>query len=108
MLKFLRDRAAINEHARNLVQQIGQYVPPGDDARNLARRRRSAVSIARRVATSVTMAGERPLGVLAKAQFVNRVKWGLRELEYPEEFIDTVTFEVVLSLENRLRGPTSS
>jgi hypothetical protein len=40
-------------------------------------------------------ARSRPLNLYKKAHLGNRVKWALKEAGYPDDFVDTLTYELV-------------
>ena len=95
MLSFFRHRKAIRGAAEALVLMISTHLAPnafkGEDDRH-------ALALIRRVAEqSKQFTHGKKLGYFAKAYLTNKVKWGLHDLSYPNEFIEMVTFAMVMS-----------
>jgi len=86
----------VDEFADAIVADlVKRYPPSGVDApakKAAERLRKTHDVIFRRVET---FARSQPLNLYKKAHLGNRVKWALREAGYPEDFVSSLTHELV-------------
>ena len=100
MLPYLRKRALVRLHAHQMVTDLGESLPAvvSFDLQRTSSRKR-AVHVLRKVsADAAKFALINDLGFMSKAQLANKFQWGLRELNYSDEFIDMATVAVTMSL----------
>ncbi len=97
--------ADVRRHADALVHLVRTGVPPAcaNELLRMVLKEKSASTI-RQVATSASeFARKHRLGFLSKAYLANRVKWGLKELGYSDEFADGFTASVVVAMDGATR-----
>ena len=90
------DCRAVDEFADAAIADLVKRVPPASlaaPAKNKAKRLKSTND--QKIARAERFARGEPLNIYKKARLGNRVKWGLREAGYPEDFVDALTYELV-------------
>jgi hypothetical protein len=90
------DCTAVNEFADSAVADFVTRVPPSTieaPGKYTASRLKGANDMI--FTRAEAFARAQPPNLYKKAQLGNRVKWGLREAGYPEEFVDALTYELV-------------
>jgi hypothetical protein len=98
VLRWL-DTKEVDEFADSVVAELLQRFPPtGLDLstrKAIDRVVRNVDKLALRVAD---FARARKLNLYKKARFGNRVKWALKEAQYPEQFVEVMTQELLTQL----------
>lgn len=98
MLSWL-DTKEVDAFADAVVAELQQRFPPSgvdlSTKKAIERVTKNAEQILRRVED---FARGRKLNVYKKARFGNRIKWALREAQYPAQFVEIMTYELVTQL----------
>ncbi len=89
----------LDQFADSLLAELLERVPPSGE-------RLSGTKAFERVVRSFgatfqridAFARTQRLNVYKKAHFANRMRWALREAGYPEDFVDTMTRELLMHL----------
>lgn len=91
---------AIDEFAKGLTASLVKRVPPGTATPGSGKKgeKQLAKALNRVLVDAREFQREHRLGIYGKARVANTFKWELRELGYPDEFIEAATKAVVLSL----------
>lgn len=93
------DTKEVDEFADSVVADLLQRFPPtGVDLssrKSIERVMKNVDKIMLRVAD---FARSRRLNLYKKARFGNRIKWALKEAQYPAQFIEVMTHELVTQL----------
>lgn len=100
MFSYFRNRKAFHAQALSLVATVSERLTPAASSQlHRAGTRKKAVSSVQTIASrAAAFAQAHQMSSLAKASFANRIKWGVRDLGYSEEFVDMVTVAVVMSI----------
>ena len=75
-----------------------RFPPPGHEVRNKKDVQRVLKGVDRVMARVEELARHGRLNVYKKARFGNRVQWALRESQYPAEFAEAMTHELITQL----------
>jgi hypothetical protein len=93
------DTREVDAFADQIVADLrARYPASGFDVAKKKDVERVLKSVDRLLARVEELARRGRLNVYKKARFGNRVKWGLREAQYPDEFADAMTHELVTQL----------
>jgi len=95
----------LDQFADSLMAELRERVPPSGE-------RLSGTKAFQRVVRTFGSAFERidafaasqRLNVYKKAHFANRIRWAMSEAGYPEDFVDTMTRELLMHLSAPARG----
>jgi len=89
----------LDEFADSLVAELLERVPPSggkfSGAKALERVTRTFGATFARIDA---FARSQRLNVYKKAHFANRIRWALKEAGYPEDFVGTMTQELLMHL----------
>jgi hypothetical protein len=89
----------VDAFADQIVADLrNRYPPSGFDVSKRKDVDRVVKSVDRLLARVEELARHGRLNVYKKARFGNRIKWGLREAQYPAEFAEAMTHELVTQL----------
>ncbi len=106
MLEWLNVKA-VDEFADSVVAELAIRIPPTGieaPAKKAAERlRKTHDAIFARIEQ---FARAHKLNIYKKARLGNRIKWALKESGYPDDFIDTLTIELltVVTIASRASG----
>ena len=94
MFGFKQRNARIDDFGIKLANEVANRVPPGTGT---AKKGNEKYAKAIDYALSLTIAFQRDnrLGVYGKARLFNSFKWQLKQLGYPDDFVDQMTAALV-------------
>ena len=108
ILRFL-DTTEVDEFADSIVAELQQRFPPsGVDLSTQKAVDRVMKNVERIGARVADFGRARKLNVYQKARFGNRIKWALKEAQYPQLFVDVMTQELITQLTLATRPPRGS
>lgn len=100
------DTREVDEFADSVVAELQQRFPPsGVDLSTRKAIDRVMKNVERLGMRVADFGRERKLNVYKKARFGNRIKWALKEAQYPQLFVDVMTQELVTQLALASRAP---
>jgi KaiC/GvpD/RAD55 family RecA-like ATPase len=103
------DTREVDEFADSVVAELQQRFPPsGVDLSTRKAVDRVMKNVERLGMRVADFGRERKLNVYKKARFGNRIKWALKEAQYPQLFVDVMTQELVTQLALASRAPRGS
>ena len=103
------DTREVDEFADSVVAELQQRFPPsGVDLSTRKAIDRVMKNVERLGARVAEFGRARKLNVYKKARFGNRIKWALKEAQYPQLFVDVMTQELITQLTLASRNPRSS
>ncbi len=90
----------LNELAKKICDDFAADYPPSmqGEAKPQAKRKLAAALVSVDQNISRFLAASPRLGVFNKAKCANEVKWGLKDMGFREELVDTVTHKIVHGL----------
>jgi len=98
MLGWL-DTKVVDAFADSVVADLRARFPPGGlEVQKKKDLRRVLKGVDRLLARVEEFGRSGRLNVYKKARFGNRVKWALKEAQYPEHFVEAMTHELVAQL----------
>ncbi len=102
MITFLKQRSAIAKEAEGIVSLICEAFPLAEQKRVSDERLKSgSAASVRRIATAArTLAQRSRVGIIGRAYVANRVRWGLTERGYGDEFVGAMTSSVVVAMQS--------
>ena len=89
MLKWF-DAGAAESQADQAVAEVQRIVPKTELADPGGGRKKQVAKLDQTIDRHRRQAATAGYNIYQKAKFANRVKWGLRDAEYPDDFIDSV------------------
>ena len=100
------DTKEVDAFADAVVAELRSRFPPtGVEVQKKKDVQRVLKGVDRLVARVEEFARGGRLNVYKKARFGNRVKWALKEAQYPEPFVEALTHELVAQLALASRKP---
>jgi hypothetical protein len=106
MLFSWLDTREVDEFADSVVADLLQRFPPSgidlSTRKSIERVTKNVDKIMLRVGD---FASRRRLNLYKKARFGNRIKWALKEAQYPPQFVEVMTHELVTQLTLASRKP---
>jgi hypothetical protein len=103
------DTREVDEFADSVVAELQQRFPPsGVDLSTRKAIDRVMKNVERLGARVAEFGRARKLNVYKKARFGNRIKWALKEAQYPQLFVDVMTQELITQLTLAARPPRPS
>lgn len=106
MLLSWLDTKEVDEFADSVVAELLQRFPPtGVDLSTQKAIERVVKNVDKIALRVVEFGRSRKLNVYKKARFGNRIKWALKEAQYPAQFVDVMTQELVTQLTLASRPP---
>lgn len=106
MLFSWLDTKEVDEFADSVVAELLQRFPPsGLDLSTKKTIERVVKNVDKLMLRVGDFARGRKLNLYQKARFGNRIKWALKEAQYPAQFVEVMTHELVtqLTLASRTR-----
>lgn len=106
MLFSWLDTKEVDEFADSVVAELLQRFPPsGLDLSTKKTIERVVKNVDKLMLRVGDFARGRKLNLYKKARFGNRIKWALKEAQYPAQFVEVMTHELVtqLTLASRAR-----
>jgi hypothetical protein len=105
MIAFLEKRRAAKQESRKLVSLVHSGLPVGSEDRINARRltANSTVVVRQLAGVASAFAREQRAGLLWRSYLANRVRWGLKDLGYSDDFVDSITASIVMAMEQTPR-----
>lgn len=97
MLGWFRTKE-LDEFADALVAELVERVPPGAGQSGAKAFQRATRTFGAAFARIDAFAGAQRLNVYKKAHFANRIRWSLKEKGYPDDFVATMTQELLMHL----------
>src|SRR5262245_43172922 len=88
----------VNAFADSLVAEVVERVPPGGARAGAKEFQRSTRAFGAVFARIDEFARSQRLNVYKKAHFANRIRWALKEKGYPDDFVATMTQELLMHL----------
>jgi hypothetical protein len=101
------DTKEVDAFADSVVAELLQRFPPTGIDLSTRKAIERVVKNVDKIALRVAEFGRtRKLNLYKKARFGNRVKWALKEAQYPDQFVEVMTQELVtqLTLASRASG----
>jgi hypothetical protein len=99
----------VDEFADSVVAELLQRFPPsGVDLSTKKAVERLMKNVDRLMLRVSDFASGHELNLYKKARFGNRIRWGLREAQYPARFVEVMTYELVTQLTLASRKPKAS
>ena len=90
---------AVDEFADTIVAELFERFPRGSvDLSTKKAAERAMRTLERMYSSIAAFAVQRRPNLYQKARFGNRIKWALKDADYPEPFIEIVTTEFVKQL----------
>jgi hypothetical protein len=99
----------VDEFADSVVAELLQRFPPtGVDLSTRKAIDRVVKNVDKLALRVADFGRSRKLNVYQKARFGNRVKWALKEAQYPAQFVDVMTQELVTQITLAARPPRAT
>jgi len=109
MLFVWFDTGEVDEFADSVVAELLQRFPPsGVDLSTKKAVERVMKNVDKLMLRVSDFARGRRLNLYKKARFGNRIKWALKEAQYPPHFVEVMTHEFVTQLTLASRKPQVS
>lgn len=106
MLFSWLDTKEVDEFADSVVAELLQRFPPsGLDLSTKKTIERVVKNVDKLMLRVGDFARGRKLNLYKKARFGNRIKWALKEAQYPAQFVEVMTHELVTQLTLASRKP---
>lgn len=106
MLFSWLDTKQVDEFADSVVAELLQRFPPsGLDLSTKKTIERVVKNVDKLMLRVGDFARGRKLNLYKKARFGNRIKWALKEAQYPAQFVEVMTHELVTQLTLASRKP---
>jgi hypothetical protein len=106
MLFSWLDTKELDEFADSVVAELLQRFPPsGLDLSTKKTIERVVKNLDKLMLRVGDFARGRKLNLYQKARFGNRIKWALKEAQYPAQFVEVMTHELVTQLTLASRKP---
>jgi hypothetical protein len=105
MFSVLRQRSAIRDETDRMIELIQAGLPASSADDVLLRDKitgRFAATVRRVMECASDFAVREDVGSLSRAYLANRIKRGLKDLGYSNEFLESITASIVIAME---RGP---
>ncbi len=100
------DTKEVDEFADSVVAELLQRFPPsGLDLSTKKTIERVLKNVDKLMLRVGDFARGRKLNLYKKARFGNRIKWALKEAQYPAQFVEVMTHELVTQLTLASRKP---
>lgn len=101
MHSFFKQYRAIRRASDSLVIKVHAGLPVGSEHRVLGARltKKSAAAVRQVMESASTFSGSLEAGMLSRAYLANRVRWGLNDLGYTKEFVESITASIVVAME---------
>ena len=102
MISFAKKRQAARQESHKLVSLVHSGLPVGSEDRICGRQlnTKSAAVVRQLAGSAAAFAREQRAGLLWRSYLANRVRWGLKDLGYSEEFVDSITASIVMAMEH--------
>jgi hypothetical protein len=110
MFVFIRQISALRAQSERMVELIRAGLPAGSADRVLCDKiaKRPAAIVRQVLGCASDFASRESPGFLARAYLANRIKWGLKDFGYSNEFVDSVTAGIVIAMTHAPRGSVHS
>lgn len=102
MISFIEKRHAIQQESHKLIALVHSGLPVGSEHRIRGRQltTKSATTVRQVAGSASAFAREHNAGILSRSYLANRVRWGLKDLGYSDEFVDSITASIVIAMEH--------
>lgn len=85
--------------AKSIVRDISTVFPPGQPPRPTQKERdRVAKGLEDAFQRAANFGREKKLNLFKKAKYLNTLRWGLAELNYPADFVEDVVKDVLMRM----------
>jgi hypothetical protein len=106
MYSFFKQRHAVHRESEHLISLVVGGFPIDHHRAALQERlaKRSAASIRKIAQSASCFARGQNAGILSRAYLANRVRWGLKDRGYDDEFVRSITASVVMAMDAAVRS----
>lgn len=101
MISFIKNFHAVQQESQKLITLVHTGLPVDSEYRIRARQfsNKTAITVRQVAGSACAFACEHNTGIFSRSYLANRVRWGLLDLGYSEEFVDSITASIVIAMQ---------